>query len=127
MTEIQVAAGIIRNDAGEVLLAQRAEPPVLCGLWEFPGGKIEDGESASDALIREIKEELDLDIRVERLFGIYIYPIGQRQLVLHIFLAVAAVRVFKVLDHLDARWVSKADFNNYELVPADQAVPQTFW
>lgn len=59
---VVVAAAIMRN--GRVLAARRALPPALAGLWEFPGGKVEAGESDADALVREIREELGVEIAV---------------------------------------------------------------
>ncbi|MDY3331343.1 MAG: Nudix family hydrolase [Pelistega sp.] len=59
---IRVAVGVVINSAGQVLLAQRPEDKAWAGWWEFPGGKIEDGESVHQALARELKEELDIEI-----------------------------------------------------------------
>lgn len=63
---IQVAAGCLINTAGEVLIAQRPEGKIAAGLWEFPGGKIERGEQARDALVRELHEELGVTVRDAR-------------------------------------------------------------
>ena len=60
--DVVVAAAIIRN--GRVLAARRALPPAIAGLWEFPGGKVENGESEAEALVREIREELGVEIAV---------------------------------------------------------------
>ena len=57
---INVVAGILRNAEGCILLAERIADPAMQGLWEFPGGKITDGESAEDALCRELSEELGI-------------------------------------------------------------------
>lgn len=62
---VRVAAGVIRDDAtGRLLLTRRAENAHLGGLWEFPGGKIETGESPEDAVLRELEEELSVRVRV---------------------------------------------------------------
>ena len=60
--QIQVAVGVIRRADGRVLLAQRPSGKAMAGYWEFPGGKIEPGESPRDALARELHEELSIDI-----------------------------------------------------------------
>ena len=60
-----VGTAIIVNDRQEILIGQRPEGKDLAGLWEFPGGKIEEGESKEEALVREIKEELNADIKVD--------------------------------------------------------------
>jgi len=62
-----VAAAIIHN--GEVLAAQRSGPPALAGLWEFPGGKVEPGETETQGLIRECQEEIGVMITPQRLLG----------------------------------------------------------
>lgn len=59
---IDVAVGVLRNAAGELLFAQRPEGKPMAGYWEFPGGKLESGESVHDALARELHEELGIDI-----------------------------------------------------------------
>ena len=64
MSPIHVVAGVLRDPAGRVLVAQRARGKHLAGLWEFPGGKVESGESAAAALRRELREELGVAVRV---------------------------------------------------------------
>lgn len=64
--EITVVAAVIRDDEGRVLLAQRPEGRHMGGLWEFPGGKINDGEAPGEALVRELDEELGIGIEVQR-------------------------------------------------------------
>lgn len=63
---IEVAAGCLINPAGEVLIAQRPAGKIAAGQWEFPGGKIEAGESAHDALVRELREEIGIEVRDAR-------------------------------------------------------------
>ena len=59
---LQVVAGVIRNSKGEVLINQRTTPAQFAGQWEFPGGKIESGETMHQALVRELKEELNIEV-----------------------------------------------------------------
>ena len=61
---IEVVAGVIRDRRGRILLARRTEDRDLAGLWEFPGGKHEPGETPEDALKRELREELGIEIEV---------------------------------------------------------------
>lgn len=63
MKVLYVAAAALFNNAGEILLAQRPEGKAMAGLWEFPGGKIEPGESPEAALCRELQEELKIEVK----------------------------------------------------------------
>jgi A/G-specific adenine glycosylase len=80
-----VAAGIIRNDAGELLIAQRPHDGLLGGLWEFPGGKQEAGESLEDCLKRELREELAIQVRVDELFVVVKHAFTHFRITLHAF------------------------------------------
>ena len=64
MKQDHVVAGVLRDARGRVLLARRTEGRDLAGLWEFPGGKVEPGESPEDALVRELREELGIEATV---------------------------------------------------------------
>ena len=64
--DITVVAAVIHDEEGRVLLAQRPEGRHMGGLWEFPGGKIDDGEAPGEALVRELDEELGIEIVVQR-------------------------------------------------------------
>mgnify|MGYP004616124937 CR=1 FL=1 len=66
---INVVAAIIKNGEGKILITQRNLKKSQGGLWEFPGGKIEKGETREEAIIREIKEELTIEINVESYLG----------------------------------------------------------
>lgn len=122
MNEIRVAAGLIFNDQGQVLLAQRAEPDFLKGLWEFPGGKIEDGEKPEVTLHREIWEELEIEIAIDFLIGEFTDTYKSRSVRILAFACRAITTEFKAIDHLDVRWVAPEDLKNYQLVPADKPI-----
>ncbi len=68
-----VAMGIILNSQGRILIAQRNQKKNFGGLWEFPGGKLESGESPSTALIRELKEELSIKVEILKIYDHYTY------------------------------------------------------
>jgi 8-oxo-dGTP diphosphatase len=82
---VRVVAGILRDGAGQVLIAQRPAGKHLAGGWEFPGGKLHDGESAEDALVRELREELGVEIAgLERFMTVdHEYP--DRRVILQTF------------------------------------------
>ncbi|WOC13390.1 (deoxy)nucleoside triphosphate pyrophosphohydrolase [Gordonia sp. MP11Mi] len=118
-----VVAGAIYSGDGRLLLAQRAYPPELAGLWELPGGKVEPGETLDQALGRELCEELDVDVRVGARLDVSVRPKPGLELI-----AIRARIVSGAPDateHLDLRWVD-ADLLNAmdargEIVPNDRA------
>ncbi|MCF8610289.1 NUDIX domain-containing protein [Gordonia sp. HY285] len=118
-----VVAGAIYADDGRLLLAQRAYPPELAGLWELPGGKVEPGETLDQALVRELCEELNVDVRVGVRLEVSVRLKPGLDMV-----AVRARIVAGIPDtteHLDLRWVD-ADMLNAmdsrgEIVPNDRA------
>ncbi len=67
---IEVVAGLLKEER-EILLCQRRDDDTFAGLWEFPGGKIKKGETHQEALRRELKEELNIDVEVKELIGIF--------------------------------------------------------
>ena len=73
---IDVVAAVIQNEEGKILIAQRNLKKSQGGLWEFPGGKIEPNETKEEAIIREIKEEMDIDIEAKKFIGqkVFNYP-----------------------------------------------------
>lgn len=118
---IQVASGIIENTAGEILLAQRPAGKHLAGFWEFPGGKIEAGESASEALIRELKEELKLDVRIVESLGVFPYKYEVGAIDLHVFRVQALNQPSATKDVQSFRWQMAELISQNELTPADIA------
>lgn len=117
-TEV-VAAAII--DDGRLLLAQRARPSDLAGKWELPGGRVELGESAHDAVRREIREELGVD--VEPLDRVGTEVALRDDLVLRAYAARLTNGTPQALEHLDLRWMSADDLRHVDLddvVPADR-------
>lgn len=83
---ITVTAGILRKDAGAaVLLSKRPADGLLGGMWEFPGGKQESGESLPECLERELREELDVEVRVGKQIGVFKHAYSHFKVVLHAF------------------------------------------
>jgi 8-oxo-dGTP diphosphatase len=121
-SSLHVVAGILRDGDGRVLIAQRPPGAHLAGAWEFPGGKIEDGESAEGALRRELHEELGVDIgTVEPLISIpWRYP--QKSIVLHAF----RVRDFRGEPHgreqQALRWIVPEEAAEISMPPPDHPI-----
>lgn len=118
---IEVASGVIVRANGDILLAQRPPGKHMGGFWEFPGGKIEAGESAEAALLRELKEELELDVRVERDLGQFAYGYDKMGVNLHVFVVspLSSPKVTK--DVLNFVWVHPQRIARDQLVKADLA------
>ena len=116
MKELFVVAAIIKKD-NKILATQRGYGEFE-GLWEFPGGKIEDGETKEEALVREIKEELNADIIVEK-FALYLewqYP--NFYLYMSCFECVLESDI-ELLEHMGARWLSLDELDSVEWIQAD--------
>jgi 8-oxo-dGTP diphosphatase len=117
--QIVVAGAVIRGSA--VLVAQRDRPPELAGRWELPGGKVAAGETEPDALARELAEELGLDVRdvaVDGRLG------GDIALNPAMTLRAYVVRLLggqpRANDHRALRWVTAAQLQDVDWVPADR-------
>lgn len=114
----EVSAAIIIED-GKVLLARRAKGEKLAGYWEFPGGKREEDETIDECLVREIREELSLDIEVVGEFDTndYEYPGGEIRLIG--LLAEIRNGVISKTVHDLVEWIEISSVLEYQLAPAD--------
>jgi 8-oxo-dGTP diphosphatase len=114
---VVVGAAIIED--GRVLACERSAPPEVAGRWEFPGGKVEPGETETDALIRECAEELGVHVEIGTRLGRDVRMAHGRS-VLRVYLA----RLLhgdrpKALEHSDLRWLSAAELDTVPWLPAD--------
>ncbi len=117
-----VVAGVIRRDA-QVLIAQRPPHGLLGGLWEFPGGKINTGEELHEALIRELKEELDIHVYLFKALGIYRHAFTHFRITLHAF----ECKLEKNIDpyareHQAFNWVQPKYLLNYPMGKVDRQI-----
>lgn len=118
MSTVVVAAVIVAD--GRVLAAQRAEPPALAGGWEFPGGKVDPGESEQEALIRECREELGVEISVgERIGGDWPLSPGY---VMRAWLATLKSGTPEAKEHLALRWLGPDEYYDVDWLGADLPV-----
>ena len=115
---VEVVAAIVHRN-GKILITRRLDHVHLAGLWEFPGGKVEAGESWEGALLREIREELGMEIAVgPEIFTIeHDYP--TRSVRLHFFNCTVIQGEPQPLDVSDLRWVTPAQLADFEFPPAD--------
>jgi 8-oxo-dGTP diphosphatase len=122
MKDLHVVAAVIRNLRGEILMAQRPIGKAHAGLWEFPGGKIEPGETPLQALQREIKEELDLVICEAKSVGSYLHRNAELTLHLHAF-EVQSWRGEPIgLEGQAKRWVAPARVHRLMMPMADRPI-----
>lgn len=115
-----VGTAIIVNGEGKILIGQRPEGKALAGLWEFPGGKQEDGESIEACLVREIKEELEVDCEVGR-FLLSVskeYAHGEFKLMVY-ETKVKDLTPLKAVVHQELRWVNVNELDDYDFPEAD--------
>jgi 8-oxo-dGTP diphosphatase len=118
---ILVTAVALVDADGRVLLAQRPEGKAMAGLWEFPGGKVHDGETPEAALIRELREELDIDTAESCLapFTFASYPYDDFHLLMPLYVCRRWQGTVKPLEGQVLKWVRPAQMADYPMPPAD--------
>ena len=121
MKQIEVVAAMIHDSEGRIFATQRGYGDFKDG-WEFPGGKMEPGESPEEALRREIWEELETRIVVERLVQTVDYDYLKFHLTMHCFLCSIESGCLTLKEHEAARWLSKDQLDNVDWLPADKIV-----
>ena len=118
MKTVKVVAAIIRHE-GKILATQRGYGENKDG-WEFPGGKTEEGEAPTDAIVREIKEELAADIEVEKYLTTVEFDYPKFHLSMDCFFArLKEGSCIKLLEHEDAKWLKMEDIDSVDWLPAD--------
>lgn len=120
MKSIEVVAAIITDGSGRVFATQRGYGEWK-DWWEFPGGKMEVGETAEQALRREIREELAAEIEVGELLHTINYDYPAFHLTMHCFMCRLQGRV-TLLEHEAAKWLAPAELNSVRWLPADEEI-----
>ena len=117
MKEIKVVAAIIQKE-NKILATKRGYGEFI-NMWEFPGGKIESGETKEQALVREIKEELNIEISVDK-FAIDIeYQYPNFYLFMSCFMCSIKEGSIELLENNDGKWITKEELNTLNWLPAD--------
>ena len=119
--QIEVVAAIIHDAEGRIFATQRGYGDMKDG-WEFPGGKIELGESPEEALRREIMEELEARIRVERFVTTVEFDYPKFHLTMHCFICSIESGSLTLKEHEAARWLKLSDIYSVDWLPADRVV-----
>jgi 8-oxo-dGTP diphosphatase len=116
---IRVAAAIIENEQGQILIARRKKGKSQEGMWEFPGGKIERDETVEECLRRELREEMDIEIEPFAYFGENDHWYGETLIRLIAYRAKFVSGELKLVDHDDYFWADHSQLIDYKFAPAD--------
>lgn len=116
--KVDVVAAVIRRGQ-DILITRRLNHVHLGGLWEFPGGKVEPGESLKPALVREILEELGIDIRPDHEILTVEHDYPTKSVRLHFFHCTIQHGEPKALEVAELRWVKPEELHSFEFPPAD--------
>lgn len=117
MKSIEVVAAIIRK--GERIFATQRGYGDFKDYWEFPGGKMEAGETPEQALIREIREELDAEIRIDKLLSTIEWDYPQFHLTMHCYVCSLVSNELHLNEHEAAKWLNKDEIRSVNWLPAD--------
>lgn len=117
MKTIEVVAAIIK-EGDKIFITQRGYGEFK-DMWEFPGGKIEPNESRENALIREIKEELDTIVNIEKYLTTVEYSYPNFHLIMHCYICTVKKGELKLLEHEAAKWILVSELDSTDFLPAD--------
>lgn len=116
---IDVVAGLIQDGEDRLLACRRPEGKHLGGKWEFPGGKVEAGESPAEALVRELREELEITVAVGEALTSVVHDYGRGPIRLIPLLCTIAEGIPRPHEHSEIRWCDAADLKQLDLAAAD--------
>ncbi|MBR5703294.1 MAG: (deoxy)nucleoside triphosphate pyrophosphohydrolase [Bacteroidales bacterium] len=120
MKRIEVVAAIIRK--GDKIFATQRGHGEWKDWWEFPGGKMELGETPEEALVREIREELDTEISVDKFLHTVDWDYPKFHLTMHCFMCSLKTEALHLNEHEAARWLGKEDIHSVKWLPADEVI-----
>jgi 8-oxo-dGTP diphosphatase len=117
----KVAAAVIHR-GGKILIARRKKGDRFEGRWEFPGGKIEAGESPEECLRRELREEMEVDIEAEEYLGSVLFETSGLSIELMAFRASLLSGKIRCHDHDEIRWIDPDDLGDFDLAEPDRLI-----
>ena len=126
MKEIKTVAGVIRNENGEILctLRDQGKYDYVSFKWEFPGGKIEEGETLEQTLIRELHEELEIDVNINKFFYQVEHDYPDFHLSMAVFDCQLISKEMKMNVHKDIKWLQPQDIMSLDWAAADIPVAE---
>ena len=120
--KIHVAVGVVKNPQGEILIAKRADHQHQGGLWEFPGGKVEQGESVFDALVREFQEEVGITIQQAEPLLVKHHDYGDKHVTLDVWVSAYYSGEACGKESQPIAWVPIQDLKNYTFPEANKEI-----
>lgn len=121
MNRTVVVAGMIVK-SGRLLIAQRPAGKHMAGKWEFPGGKIEKGETPEQALERELREELDIDVRAGRIYHAVAHSYPEKDILLLFYRCRLLSGEPRPVEEADVRWIEADELDSFDWAEADVPV-----
>ncbi|MDY5917271.1 MAG: (deoxy)nucleoside triphosphate pyrophosphohydrolase [Treponema sp.] len=126
MKQVTVSGAVIlrtnpETNKKEIFATQRGYGDYKDG-WEFPGGKLEPGETPEECIVREIREELATEVRAERILGVVDYDYPTFHLTMHCILCTIVSGKLQLLEHEAAKWVNKETLRSVDWLPTDQLI-----
>ena len=126
MKQVTVSGAVIlrtnpETNKKEIFATQRGYGDYEDG-WEFPGGKLEPGETPEECIVREIREELATEVRAERILGVVDYDYPSFHLTMHCILCTIVSGKLQLLEHEAAKWVNKETLRSVDWLPADRLI-----
>lgn len=120
---LEVVAGVFKHN-NKILIAQRPKEKHMGDKWEFPGGKVEQGETDQHALIRELQEEFETIVKVQDHICAVQYDYANLSVNINVYYVEAAPDTIKMIEHQDIKWIDKKELLQYDLAPADILIAQ---
>jgi mutator protein MutT len=118
----KIGVGVIINEQGEILIDQRLSTGLMANLWEFPGGKIEQGETPQDCIKREIKEELGITIEVDRALTEITHNYSEFIVTLYVYICRIIEGEPQPLECAQVKWVKPPELDKFEFPKANQEI-----
>ena len=118
----KIGVGIIRNNLGQILIDRRRSTGEMGGLWEFPGGKIEPGETIQDCIKREIKEEIGIEVLVKNCLTVIEHQYSQFQVTLFVHDCQYIKGTPQTIECDEIRWVNLSELDRYTFPEANYEI-----
>jgi 8-oxo-dGTP diphosphatase len=124
MTDRIVVVGAALLDGGRLLAARRSAPADLAGRWELPGGKVEPGEAPAAALVRELREEIGVEVAVGRIWDVLFHAYPAFDLVMLVYACRIVSGDPRAVEVADLRWLPPDELPAWDILPADRPLVQ---